>query len=152
MTYQLYTIREIAPGLIVPMAKLHESALHTLLSDMGFPFVLRYFQLAVNDPLVIGFYALSEKGALIGYVLGTPKPDKLNSQITKSLPWFAVQCIRLLFTRPRVLWQAVVSSLTLSKQIADETDAIEVVYMSVDPQARGQGLGRALMVASIEWV
>lgn len=147
MKYSLHPLHEIDPVLLAPLARLHESALHGLLSEMGYQFVLRYFQLAVKDPSVIGFYALSEEGTLIGYVSGTPNPDELNSKITKPLSWFAAQCLRLLFTRPRVLWQAVVSSLTLSKQIANEPDAIEVVYMSVDPRARGHGLGRVLMQA-----
>jgi ribosomal protein S18 acetylase RimI-like enzyme len=147
MKYSLYPIHQIDPALITPMAKLHESALKILLSEMGFPFVLRYFQLAVEDPSVIGFYAMSEANTLIGYVVGAPRPDELNSKLTRPRLWFLGQCLRLLFTRPKVLWQAVVSSLTLSKQVASETDAIEVVYMSVDPQARGQGLGRALMQA-----
>ncbi len=147
MKYTLYPIQKIDPLLLIPMAKLHESALRILLSELGFPFVLRYFQIAANDPNVIGFYAMSDSEQLIGYVVGTPKPNELNSQLTKPLLWFIGQCLRVLFTRPQVLWQAIVSSLTLSKQIASEVDAIEVVYMSVDPQARGQGLGRALMQA-----
>ncbi len=147
MKYTLYPIHQIEPSLIPPMARLHQAELRILLSDMGYPFVLRYFQNAVKDPLVIGFYATSDSNSLIGYVVGTPKPDELNSQLTKPFFWFAGQCLRLLFTHPRVLLQAIISSLTLSKQVASETDAIEVVYMSVDPQARGQGLGRALMQA-----
>jgi GNAT superfamily N-acetyltransferase len=135
------------PVLIAPLAKLHEQALHGLLSEMGYPFVYRYFQLCVEDLSVIGFYALSEAGELIGYVTGTPKPGELNSRLTRPLIWFASQCLRLLFTRPRALWQAVVSSLTISKQMTEDPDAIEVVYMSVDPKARGQGLGRVLMQA-----
>src|SRR5574339_1111712 len=133
MGYTLHPLREIDPALIAPIAKLHEKALHGLLSEMGYPFVLRYFQLAVQDPLVIGFYALSDQGELIGYVNGTPKPGELNSRMMSPLTWFAWQCLRLLFARPRTLWQAVVSSLTISKQMTEDPDAIEVVYMSVDP-------------------
>jgi len=129
------------------MARLHQSALRILLSDMGLPFVIRYFELAVKDPEVIGFYALSETEDLIGYVVGTPKPNELNSRLTRPLIWFVGQCLRLLFTRPEVLFQAIISSLTLTRQVAAENDAVEVVYMSVDPRARGQGLGRALMTA-----
>lgn len=147
MSYTLNPIHEIDPVLIAPMAKLHEKALHGLLSEMGYPLVYRYFQLCVEDPSVIGFYALSETGDLIGYVNGTPNPSELNSRMTRPLAWFAWQCLRLLFTRPRVLWQAVVSSFTISKQMTEEPGAIEVVYMSVDPKARGQGLGRILMQA-----
>lgn len=145
MSYTLHPLRDIDPALLAPLAKLHEKALHGLLSEMGYPFVYRYFQLCIEDPSVIGFYALSEAGDLIGYVNGTPKPGELNSRMTRPLTWFAAQCLRLLFIRPRALWQAVVSSLTVSKQMAEDPDAIEVVYMSVDPKARGQGLGRILM-------
>lgn len=147
MGHTLHPLRDIDPRLIAPMARLHESALHGLLSEMGYPFVYRYFQLAIQDPLVIGFYALSDEGELIGYVNGTPKPGELNSRMMRSFAWFAGQCLRLLFTRPRALWQAVVSSLTVSKQMAEGPGAIEVVYMSVAPEARGQGLGRILMQA-----
>lgn len=147
MSHTLHPIHKIDPALIAPLAKLHEQALHGLLSEMGYPFVFRYFQLCVEDPSVIGFYALSEAGELIGYVTGTPKPGELNSRLTRPLIWFASQCLRLLFTRPRALWQAIVSSLMISKQMTETVDAIEVVYISVDPKARGQRLGRALMQA-----
>lgn len=145
--FTLYPFSQIDPSLLPDVARLHESALPILLSKMGYPFVLRYFQAAANDESVIGFYALSETGRLIGYVVGSPRPDQINSQLTRPRLWFIGQCLRLLFTRPSVLAQAVISSLTLSKQVADKENAIEVVYMSVDPSARGQGLGRALMQA-----
>jgi GNAT superfamily N-acetyltransferase len=147
MAFSLHPFKEIEPSLIPQVAKLHESALPILLSKMGYPFVLHYFQAAAKEPDMIGFYAMSEANELIGYVVGTPRPDELNSRLTRPLWWFLWQCVRLLFTRPRILWQAIVSTLTLSKQVASTEDSIEVVYMSVDPKARGQGLGRALMQA-----
>jgi ribosomal protein S18 acetylase RimI-like enzyme len=147
MDYKLHPIGEIDPALLPPLARLHQSALPILLSDMGYPFVLRYFEIAIKDPSVIGFYALSESDMLIGYVIGSPQPGRITSQLTKPLSWFLGQCLGLLFKRPRVLWQALVSSLTVSEQWGSETGAIEVSYMSVDPQARGRGLGRALMTA-----
>ena len=143
----LLPIRQIDPALLPAVARLHRSALPILLSDMGYPFVLRYFQIAVTDPSVIGFYALSDAGDLIGYVIGSPNPGRITSRLTRPLPWFIGQCLRLLFTRPALLWQAAVSSRTVSDQWSAAGDAIEVSYMSVDPQARGRGLGRALMTA-----
>lgn len=147
MKYTLHRFRQIDPALLPAVARLHQSALRILLSEMGYPFVLRYFQAAFQDPAVVGFYALSESDEVIGYVVGSPHPEAINSQLTKPVPWFVGQCLRLLFSRPRVLMQAVISSLTLSKQVASDSDAIEVIYMSVDPKARGHGLGRALMQA-----
>jgi ribosomal protein S18 acetylase RimI-like enzyme len=147
MKYSLHPIHLIDPALIAPLARLHEASMRILLSDMGFPFVLRYFQMAVREPQVIGFYALSEANSLIAYVVGTPRPNELNSRLTSPFVWFAIQCLRLLFTRPRVLWQAIVSSRSLSKQVTSKADAIELVYVGVDPEARGQGIGRALLQA-----
>lgn len=114
---------------------------------MGLPFVVRYFEAAATDPQAIGFYATAESGEVVGYVVGTPRPDELNSRLRAPATWFVRQCVRLLFTRPTILLQAMVSAMTLRKQIAAEADAVEVVYMSVDPSVRGQGLGRALMTA-----
>lgn len=147
MKYTLRPFHQIDPALLPAVARLHQSALRILLSDMGYPFVLRYFQVAFKDPAVIGFYALSESKELIGYVVGSPHPDAINSQLTRPILWFLGQCFRLLFSRPRVLMQAIISSLSLSKQVALATDAIEVTYISVDLKARGHGLGRALMQA-----
>jgi ribosomal protein S18 acetylase RimI-like enzyme len=145
MKFSLASIHQIDPTLILSLAKLHEASMRSLLSNMGFSFVLRYFQRAINDPRVIGFYVLADSSALIGYVVGTPRPDELNSRLTKPLLWFTGQCLRLLLTRPGVLWQAITSSRTLSNQISSEAGAIELVYVSVDPAFRGQGLGRALL-------
>jgi ribosomal protein S18 acetylase RimI-like enzyme len=147
MKYTLHPIHQIDPALIVPLARLHEASMRILLSDMGFPFVLRYFQIAVQEPRVVGFYVLSEANLLIGYVVGTPRPSELNSRLTSPFLWFAAQCLRLLFTRPRVLWQAIISSRSLSRQVASEAEAIELVYVSVDPEARGQGIGQMLLHA-----
>jgi GNAT superfamily N-acetyltransferase len=145
MKYTIYPIQQIDPLLLPKVARLHEASLRILLSDMGYPFVLRYFEIASKHPSVIGFYAMSDSNELIGYMIGVPKPNEINSQLTKPLPWFLGQCVRLLFTHPRVLMQAIISATTLSKQVASEEDAIEAVYMSVDPKARGLGLGRAFM-------
>ncbi len=83
----------------------------------------------------------------MGYVVGTPRPDHLNAQLTKPLPWFAVQCLRLALTRPAVLWQALVSSSSQGAQMPQDGRAIELVYVAVDPKCRGLGVGRALMQA-----
>ena len=145
MKYSLHPISKIAPSTLAGVARLHESTMRLLLSEMGSAFVLRYFQAAANDPAVIGFYATSDSNEVIGYVVGTPRPAALNAQLTRPLPWFLGQCLRLLFTRPHVLWQALVSSASQPGQMEEEANAIELVYVAVDPKGRGQGVGRALM-------
>lgn len=129
------------------VAKLHESVMGLLLAEMGMPFVLRYFEIATRDPSVIGFVAVSGANEVMGYVVGSARPDLVNTQLTRPLTWFAGQCVRLLFTRPQVLWQALVSSSSQSTQMAGEGGGIELVYVAVDPRGRGQGIGHALMEA-----
>jgi ribosomal protein S18 acetylase RimI-like enzyme len=145
VNYSLHPIGEITPSTLAEMARLHESTMRLLLSEMGSAFVLRYFEAAANDPAVIGFYAMSEFNEVIGYVVGTPRPAALNAQLTRSFPWFLGQCFRLLLTRPYVLWQALLSSSAQPGQMEGEANAIELVYVAVDPKGRGQGVGRALM-------
>ncbi len=147
MEYSLYPISKSEPASIASLAKLHEATMRLLLSDMGPAFVRRYFEAAAKDPMVIGFYATGEANDVIGYVVGTPRPDRLNAQLTRPLPWFATQCVRLLFTRPRVLWQALVSSSAQPAQMPRDGSTIELVYVAVDPKCRGMGIGRALMQA-----
>ncbi len=147
MNYSLHAIRELDGPTILAVAKLHESAMRLLLSEMGSEFVVRYFQAAAKDPSVIGFCALVDAKDVIGYVVGTPRPDLLNAQLTKPWTWFAGQCLRLLVTRPKVLWQALASSISQPAQIAIDGNTIELVYVAVDPRGRGHGVGRALMQA-----
>lgn len=147
MRYELHPFREIGAEMLRAVARLHESTMHVLLTDLGHPFVLKYYQLASRDPDVIGFYALSERGELEGFVVGSPHPGAINSALAKPVVWFLAQCLRLLVTRPGVLLQAMISTLSLSGQSDATPDAIELVYVSVDPRARGHGLGRALLQA-----
>ncbi len=147
MSFTLHRLQEIKPAAIESLSRLHESAMGLLLSEMGRPFVVRYFQAAVNDPDVIGFYATSDANEVIGYVVGTPRPSTLTAQLTKPVGWFAGQSLRLLFTRPQVLWQALLSSRSQPGQMRGEEGAIELVYVAVDAKGRGQGIGRALMQA-----
>lgn len=147
MKYALHPFRQIDPEMLQAVARLHQSTMHVLLTDLGYPFVLKYFQTASRDPDVIGFYALSKGSELKGFVVGSPRPGDINSELTKPIKWFLGQCISLLFTRPGVLFQAMISMLSLSRQTERTPYAIELVYVSVDPTARGYGLGRTLLQA-----
>lgn len=147
MKYSLHSIHEIEPPVLASVARLHETAMGLLLTAMGPAFVFKYFETAAKDPDVIGFCALADTNRAIGYIVGTPRPDRLNSQLTRPLTWFALQCFRLAFSRPRVLWQALVSSSSQGGQMPRDGRAIELVYVAVDPQCRGLGVGRALMQA-----
>ena len=132
------------------LAVLHHTVMHTLLSDLGLPVVLRYYQVARADPKVIGLCLISASGKLLGWAVGSPHPDRITAELRAPLPWFAQQMLRIMFTRPLVLWQLISSVLSTSSGATIKNDAIELTYIGVSSDQRGMGLGRKLLNAFIE--
>ena len=149
MKYTLYDLRKISPEWLPRLAEIHMGD-RGLLSRLGFPFVLRYFEIAYKDPRMIGVVAQNgETGELMGYGIASPEPESLTSQLTSDKSWFTKEIVKLFFTRPHVFIQLVISSITIKSQMNEE-GAIECVYFSVDPKYRGQKLGRTLQKALMD--
>lgn len=149
MTYTLHNLTELDPAFLPRLAEIHMGD-RGLLSKLGYPFVLRYFEIAYKEANVIGVYAKdNESGEIIGYGIASPKPESLTSQLTNNRKWFIKEIIILIFTRPLVFIQLIVSSITIKTQM-NEPNTIECVYFSVDPNFRGQKLGRSLQKALME--
>jgi ribosomal protein S18 acetylase RimI-like enzyme len=87
-------------------------------------------------------------GSPLGWALGSPKPDQLNSRLREAPLWFASQMLRVLFTRPRLIWQLFVSARSASMPMTE--GAVELTYIGVDASARKQGLGRELLNVFIQ--
>ena len=132
------------------LAGLHQAVMHTLLSDLGLPVVRRYYEVCQGDPAVIGLCAVAPDGKVVGWAVGSSHPDELNARLRHPFTWFARQMLRLAFTRPTVLFQLIVSVFSASLQMENEQAAVELTYIGVDPAARGQGLGTALLKAFAE--
>lgn len=115
-----------------------------LLSRLGYPFVLRYFENAIKDEQAFGFYARDdETGDIMGFSLASPEPSSLTSKLTEDKVWFVKNILKVFFTRPLVFLQMFISSVTIRGQMY-EPNTVECVYFTVDPKYRGRGLGRAL--------
>jgi ribosomal protein S18 acetylase RimI-like enzyme len=159
MTYSIAPLSALPVSLLPALADLHIATMPTLLADLGQPVVLRYYQLAQKAPNVIALCAISEapnsafsiqNSALLSYVLGSPNPSALNAQLRQPITWFAGQMLRLAFTRPTVLWQLVQSVFSASDENALTPGQLELTYIGVAPEARGQGLGKTLLTAFVE--
>lgn len=144
INFTIGKIQDLDRSLLPRIAKLHIQVMKGLLTDLGYPFAHRYFEAVLADPKVLGFRAMSDTGELLGYIIGTPEPSALTSQLTKPFGWFIKQALKVLFSRPRVFFQMIASGLAIKGQMTDEADAIEFVYIGVDPKTRGMGVGRAL--------
>lgn len=150
MNYTLYQLEEINPSLLPRIAQIHMGDAG-LLSKLGYPFVLRYFEMAVKDKRAFGFYAQeNETSEIMGFSLASPEPSALTSNLTQDRGWFIRQILKVLFTRPFIFFQMVISSITIKGQMEDDPSAIECVYFTVDPKFRGQKLGRALQKALMD--
>lgn len=149
MDYELVPLSQLDDDSIKRLADLHESVMHTLLADLGLPMVLRYYQIARSEGSVIGICAVSS-GVVLGWTMGSPHPDRINVQLRTPFTWFVRQILRVMFNQPRVLWQLISSALTSSAEMEMKGDAIELTYIGVSSNQRGQGLGRKLLSAFIE--
>jgi ribosomal protein S18 acetylase RimI-like enzyme len=131
MKYTIYNLRDISPQLLPKLAEIHMGD-HGLLSELGYPFVEKYFEIVYHDKQVVAVYAQEdETGELIGYNIASPEPASLTGQLTN-------------VARPLAIFQLVVSSLSIQTQMKNESDAIESLYLTVSPKYRGKGMGRII--------
>ena len=150
MDYSLIEFSHLTDTEINQLAILHHSVMHTLLSDLGLPFLLRYYQIARTDRTALGVCARSASGDLLGWAVGSPHPDRINAQLRSPLAWFILQVLRLMLTRPVVLWQLMASVFFASRQAEVKPGAIELTYIGVRPDQRGRGVGKRLLNAFVE--
>jgi len=146
MEYTIQPLVNLDDRLLESAALLHQSVMHLLLTDMGLPMILRYYQIARNEPTAIGFCAVSSAQEILGWVVGSPNPYALNARLQKPFPWFLKQMIRLAISHPPVLLQALFSVFYPSQRSLPAY-AIELTYMGVAAEVQGRGIGRALLNA-----
>jgi GNAT superfamily N-acetyltransferase len=150
MSYTIYPFSQLRSDQLPEIATLHLGD-HGLLTQLGYPFVLRYFEIALQDKRVVGVIAKDDQnGKLIGYNIASPEPSALTSQLTSDKIWFVKEIIKVVFTHPSAFIQLIVSSLTIKSQMEDETDAIESLYLTIDENYRGQKVGRTLQQGLFE--
>jgi ribosomal protein S18 acetylase RimI-like enzyme len=147
MDRRLVEFSQLTESDIRQLAVLHQSVMHTLLSDLGLPIVWRYYQIAHTDPETVGCCAVS--GKILGWAIGSPHPDRITSRLRTPIPWFGLQLLRITWTRPIALWQ-LISSVLSSGQPEMKPGAIELTYIAVAADQRGRGLGNQLLNAFLE--
>ncbi|MBN8581361.1 MAG: N-acetyltransferase [Anaerolineae bacterium] len=149
MPYKLHFLNSIPVKLLPRISEIHLSDAG-LLSKLGYPFVLRYFENAIKDERAFGFYAQDdETNEIMGFSLASPEPSSLTSKLTADKGWFIRNILKVIFTRPMAFLQMVISSITIRGQMY-EPNTIECVYFTVDSKFRGRGLGRSLQKALMD--
>ncbi len=157
----LLPLAKLPPTSLPALADLHAATMPTLLTDLGREVVLRYYHIAQTDSSVIALCALEISPPLpqspipnpqspIAYCIGSLNPSALNAKLRTPLPWFVGQLLKLAFTRPGVLVQLAQSVLTSSSANDLRPGQIELTYIGVAPQVRGQGIGKTILAAFVE--
>ena len=149
MEYTIQSLGSLDDHLLEHVALLHRSVMHLLLDDLGFPMILRYYQVARNDPSVVGFCAISCSQEILGWVVGSPDPHALSSGLQRPRFWFLKQMLRLAIMRPLVFLQ-VLMSVFFSPEQKLPPYTVELTYIGVAPEVQGSGIGRALLKAFTE--
>ncbi|PWH12991.1 MAG: hypothetical protein DDG60_11290 [Anaerolineae bacterium] len=162
---EIIHLSQLPANLLPALTDLHLATMPTLLTELGKPFVLRYYQLAQADPTVIALVARSTashplpstalppssgENDLLGYCLGSPCPSSLTARLRSPAAWFAKHILSATFSHPSVLLQLAQSTLFASKANTLQPGQIELTYIGVAPQARGYGLGTKLLTAFAE--
>ena len=127
------------------LTAIHIEVMHTLLSDLGQPVVLRYYQLAQADPSVLGFCAMRPDNQIEGWVMGSPAPAVLNAGLRQPITWFAGQMLQLALRKPGVMMDLLRSLVSASDANQLSPKQIELTYIGVAPGSQGHGLGKALL-------
>lgn len=148
MNYKIIHLSLLNASQINQLARLHHRVLPSLLTDLGLPFVERYYQIACSDSSVIGVCAVDDGTNPLGWAVGSPKPNQVNRQVYEAWSWFFVQMMRVMFRNPKLIWQLAVSTSSASEQMKE--GAVELTYIGLDVSARKQGLGGALLSSFIE--
>lgn len=149
MPHSLIPLKDISADSLPRIVEIHLGDAG-LLSKLGHPFVLRYFENAVKDERTFGFYAQdNETGEIMGFSLASPEPSSLTAKLTEDKGWFISNILKVVFTRPLAFLQMIVSSVTIRGQMY-EPNTVECVYFTVDPRFRGHGLGRSLQKALMD--
>lgn len=150
MDHHIIELSQLTDDELKRLAVLHHKVMHTLLSDLGLPVVLRYYQIAKTDPNVLGLCARSASGEILGWAMGSPSPDRITAQLRSRLTWFMPQMFRVMSTRPGLLWQLLLSVFSTSAQGEIKSGAIELTYIGVASDQQGKGVGKLLLNAFIE--
>ena len=143
-------ISELNDADLQKLAVLHCSVMRSLLSDLGLPIVLKYYQTARSDLSVLGVCALDQSNTLIGWAIGSPDPAAVNAKVRQPLSWFLAQMLQLATTHPLIFKQLVSSALASTTEIERNSGVIELTYIGVSSVHQRKGLGRSLLNKFIE--
>lgn len=129
---------------IKAVARLHHANLTGLLSELGIPATEAFYFGCVRSGLAVGAVYM-EDGAVRGFVLGSPHPDRLKRDVLKKNPAGTLAGLGAgIVRRPSsLLW--LLKSFRGPDEGSYDGQAAELTYLAVATDNQGSGIGRQLI-------
>jgi ribosomal protein S18 acetylase RimI-like enzyme len=132
------------------VAELHRQGIGTgFLSSLGGMFMRQLYRAIPSCPAGFGYAWEESDGSVLGFIACAESTGKLYKQaLLRRGILMALPLTRFLI-RPSVI-RRMIATLRYPSQTGEELPAAEVLSIAVSQQARGKGVGKALMTAALE--
>lgn len=130
-------------------AELHKNAIGTgFLSSLGPAFLCQLYRAIPSCSAGFGFVWENPDGQILGFIACAESTGRLYKQsiLRRGIP-MALPLARFLF-RPSVI-RKLIQTLRYPSQVGEDLPLAEVLSIAVSPDARGKGVGKALMSAAL---
>lgn len=131
-------------------AQLHRQGIDTgFLSSLGQPFLKQLYLAVPKCPAGFGYVWVEDDGQVLGFIACAESTGQLYKQslVRRGLR-MAWPLGRFLF-RPATV-KRMIQTLRYPSQVGGELPAAEVLSIAVSSEARGKGVGKALMAAALK--
>lgn len=141
-------VRPLSAADAAACAALHRSGIDTgFLSSLGRRFMVELYKAIPACRAGFGF-VWEDAGQVLGFIACAVGTGRLYKQaLWKRGLWMALPLMRFV-VRPSVV-RRMIQTLRYPSQVGDELPAAEVLSIAVSDQARGQGVGKALMAEAL---
>jgi ribosomal protein S18 acetylase RimI-like enzyme len=142
------TYSPLAPADVGPAASLHRRAFPAFfLTSLGEPFLVEFYRGFIADPTAVTVVAHDQEGQLRGLVVGTIEPAGFFRRLLlRRWPRFILAGMRAVLASPRSA-PRLLRAIGYRGGASSEEDGALLSSICVDPDLRGQGIGRDLLAA-----
>lgn len=143
-----HTLRSAEPADILGVVSVHLSSFQGFfLTFLGPRFLTELYSAIQEDPSGIALVTQSEKGSLSGFVFGTTQPTGLYRHLLKRRWWrFGWAALPAFLRSPSIL-RRLIRAFSMPGQELPAEHCGTLMSIAVDPNAQGQGIGKALVRA-----
>ena len=131
-------------------AALHRQGIHTgFQSSLGAGFLREIYRGISACRAGFGYVWLGSDGAVLGFIACAESTGRVYKQALLRRGAFMALPLARFLLRPSVL-KRMIETLRYPAQAAEDLPTAEILSIAVAPQARGKGVGKALMQAAFE--